>query len=107
MHQISSQASPAITTIEVDGNLDVVGAYDLHRSLAAAIRDGAQRVSLDLSRVATIDDAGVRGLLRCCDTAIATGATLTLSGCSRPSIEALRRSRVRHCDEPLASTRER
>lgn len=95
MHKISSRATPAITTIEVDGSLDVVAVYDLQRSLDAAIHQGARRVGLDLSRVTTINDDGIRGLLRCCDTAIAAGSTLTLNGCSRPCVEALRGSHAR------------
>lgn len=76
--------------MEVDGALDAVSAYDLHRGIDTAVRGGAQRVDVDLTRVVSLDDDGVRGLMRCCDTAIATGMPLTLTGCSRPSIEALK-----------------
>ncbi len=95
MHQISSHASPGLTTIEVDGSLTVVSAHDLQLSLGAAVHDGARRVGLDLSRVTDIDDDGVRALMRCCDSAISAGTTLTLTGCSRPSLEALRGFHVR------------
>lgn len=89
MHQISSRTAGDLTTIEVDGQLGVVVAHDLHRHVVTAARGGARQVELDLSRVSDIDEDGAQGLMRCCETAIASGVALFLSGCSRPSVEAL------------------
>ena len=84
MHHITSFAVAGATTIEVDGSLDVVSAYDLRCSLESALGQGARVVGLDLTRVTEADFDGVQGLRRCCDAAVAAGVVLTMTGCSRP-----------------------
>jgi anti-anti-sigma regulatory factor len=84
MHHVTSFAVAGATTIEVDGSLDVVSAYDLRCSLESALRQGARVVGLDLTRVTEADFDGVQGLRRCCDAAVAAGVVLTMTGCSRP-----------------------
>jgi anti-anti-sigma regulatory factor len=84
MHHITSFAVAGATTIEVDGSLDVVSAYDLRCCLDSALRQGADVVGLDLTRVTDADVDGVRGLRRCCEAAVAAGVVLTMTGCSRP-----------------------
>lgn len=84
MHHITSSTSSGVTSIEVDGRLDVVSAYDLRCCLEAALREGSHFVGIDLTRVTAADADGVRGLERCCDAAVASGVVLALTGCSRP-----------------------
>jgi ABC-type transporter Mla MlaB component len=98
MHHITSSAVAGVTSIEVDGSLDVVAAYDLRCSLDAAVRHGAHVVGLDLTRVSDADLGGVEGLQRCCDAAVAAGVVLTMTGCSRPlraDLAALERRTLR------------
>ncbi len=84
MHHITSSASSGVTSIEVDGSLDVVTAYDLRCCLEVALRDGAHFVGIDLTRVTSGDADGARGLRQCCDAAVASGVVLAVTGCSRP-----------------------
>ena len=91
MHNLHLRASSTRLVIEVDGDLDVVGGYDLSRSVDLALQAGCRRVSLDLSRVLSMDAAGVRRLRQCAQHAIAAEAVLSLEGCSRPALQALRR----------------
>lgn len=84
MHHITSFTVAGETSIVVDGSLDVVAAYDLQCCLDAALQRGARVVGLDLTRVIDADMDGVRGLRRCCDTAVSSGVVLTMTGCSRP-----------------------
>ena len=58
---IHLRASSTLLTIEVDGDLDAVGGYDLFRSVDLALHDGRGRISIDLSRVLSMDAAGVGG----------------------------------------------
>ena len=95
MHHISSRATPVMTTIEVDGDLDAVSAYDLQCRVDTAIGLGVHRVGLDLSRVSSVDDTGIHGLIRVCNTAVGVGMTLSMTGCSRPTLVALRRFQAR------------
>ena len=89
MHHVTSLAQAGETTIEVDGSLDAVAAYDLQRCLDSALLRRAQSVALDLTRVTRMDHDGVRGLRRCCDTAVAARVVLTITGCSRPALRSL------------------
>ena len=89
MHHITSSASSGVTSIEVDGSLDVVTAYDLRGRLEVALREGSHFVGIDLTRVTSADADGVRGLKRCCDAAVASGVVLALTGCSRPFLADL------------------
>jgi len=84
MRHITTSAAGGTTSIEVDGSLDVVAAYDLCGRLDAALRDGVRVIGIDLTRVTSASVDGVRGLARCRDAAIEVGAVLTLTGCSRP-----------------------
>ncbi|SFB09393.1 STAS domain-containing protein [Nocardioides alpinus] len=84
MHHITSSASSGVTSIEVDGTLDVVAAYDLQCCFDVALRQGSHFVGIDLTRVTSADVDGVQGLKRCCDAAVASGIVLALTGCSRP-----------------------
>jgi anti-anti-sigma regulatory factor len=98
MHHVTSFAVAGATTIEVDGSLDVVSAYDLRCSLDSALRQGAHVVGLDLTRVTDADLDGVQGLRRCCEDAVAAGVVLTMTGCSRPlraDLAALERRTLR------------
>lgn len=84
MHHISTSTVSGATSIELDGGLDVVAAYDLRRRLDRALEQGSHFIGLDLSRVTSADPDGVRGLRQCCDAAVAAGVVLALTGCSRP-----------------------
>jgi anti-anti-sigma regulatory factor len=89
MHHVSSRVQSGHTTIEVDGSLDAVAVYDLHRCLDSALLGPGQSVAIDLTRVTTMDYDGVQGLGRCCDAAVAAGVVLTINGCSRPALRSL------------------
>lgn len=93
MLRLSRQTGLTPATIEVDGPLDVVAAYDLRRMFAEVIREGESHIVLDLSRVSWVDDAGIQGLSWCSLHAIDSERLLTWSGCSQPLLSALRRSR--------------
>lgn len=102
MHHITSTATADTVTIEVDGSLDVVAAYDLRARLDAALRQGLRVVEVDLTRVTSASLDGASGLERCCTAAVDAGAVLTLTGCSLPlradlaAVESVRsRSRSR------------
>lgn len=98
MHHITSSTSSGATSIELDGRLDVVAAYDLGRRVDDAVRLGSRVVGLDLTRVTSADAGGVHGLRRCCDAAVAAGVVLTMTGCSRPfraDLVAVESARVR------------
>lgn len=98
MRHIVSSAVSGATSIEVDGSLDVVAAYDLRRRVDLALRQGSRVVGIDLTRVTSADFDGVRGLQGCCDAAVAAGVVLSLTGCSRPfraDLAALETSRSR------------
>lgn len=100
MHHVTSLAQAGHTTIEVDGSLDAVAAYDLQRCLDSALLRRAQSVALDLTRVTTMDDDGVRGLRRCCDAAVAARVVLTITGCSRPARRSLEFFEARALRQP-------
>jgi ABC-type transporter Mla MlaB component len=84
VHHILTSAAGGTTSIEVDGSLDVVAAYDLWSRLDGALREGTRVIGIDLTRVTSASVEGVRCLARCRDAAIEAGAVLTLTGCSRP-----------------------
>jgi anti-anti-sigma regulatory factor len=84
MHHVTSFAVAGATSIEVDGCLDVVAAYDLRSHVDRALRRGSHFVGMDLTRVTSADAYGVHGLRECCDAAVAAGVVLALTGCSRP-----------------------
>jgi anti-anti-sigma factor len=90
MRSIQVRASSTLLIIEVDGDLDAVGGYDLTRSVDLALRDGRRRICLDLSRVVSMDDAGFGRLRQCAHDAVAAGAELSVRGCSRPALQAIR-----------------
>lgn len=90
MRNIQVRASSTRLTIEVDGDLDVVSGYDLSQSVEQALRAGRRRISIDLSRVLSMDAAGVSRLRQCARQAVAAGAALSLEACSRPALLALR-----------------
>ncbi|MCF6376688.1 STAS domain-containing protein [Nocardioides KLBMP 9356] len=96
MHHITASVAGLTTSIEVDGPLDVIAAYDLCARVDAALRGGARVIGIDLTRVTSASLEGVRGLGRCRDAAIEVGAVLTFTGCSRPfradlaAVESLR-----------------
>jgi anti-anti-sigma regulatory factor len=90
MRNLHVRASSTLVVIEVDGDLDAVGGYDLTRSVDLALRDGRRRISIDLSRVLMMDAVGVGRLRQCAQRAVAAGAVLSLGACSRPAVQALR-----------------
>lgn len=107
MHHITSSVVSRTTSIELDGSLDVVAAYDLQRRVDTALRQGSRFVGIDLTRVTSADLDGVRGLQRCCDAAVAAGVVLALTGCSRPfrtdlaALETMRPQTVRQAPSGL------
>lgn len=70
--------------IEVDGELDVVGAHDLRQVVASALRGSTDAVILDLSSVTAVDDQGLASLEWCSARAVNAGRVLTWASCSQP-----------------------
>lgn len=88
-HHVTSVVRAEETTIEVDGSLDAVAAFDLQCCLDSALVRRVKLVALDLTRVTTMDHDGVLGLRRCRDTAVEARVVLTIAGCSRPALRSL------------------
>lgn len=94
MQRITTRASSSVTTIEVDGALNAVCVYDVQRILDTEA-GRAHRVDLDLTRVTSLDDDGMRGLLRFCQAAIADGTVLRFAGVSSAATRAMTGHRAR------------
>lgn len=92
MPRLSCHLRPGATAIEVDGPLDIVGAYDLRLMIAEVIREGAPHIVLDLTRVSSVDLAGIECLSWCSEYALAAGRVITWAGCSQPLVSALESS---------------
>lgn len=90
MYATTARRRGRVTTVEVDGPLDVIQAHDLRRCVAAALESGAHRIELDLSRVTGVDHEGVRGLKAACAAAIAARVPLVVVRCSRPFVSEVR-----------------
>lgn len=86
MFETTARRFGPVTTIEVDGPLDIIRAHDLRRTVEGAVRSGAHRIELDLSRVTGVDDLGVRGLTDACAVAIDARVPLVIVSCSRPFV---------------------
>lgn len=85
MAYVGIRGTPPSATVEVDGPLDQAGAYDLRRAVQHVIRDGWQRVHLDLSRVGRVDDAALDVLVWCFEHAAVEGVDLKVSSLSAPA----------------------
>lgn len=90
MHRTRRQTTAAETRIEVEGELDAVGGYDLHRAFAQALAEGARHVVFDLSRVTALDEDGIHALETCSAEAVQAGAVLIWMGSSTPLVTTLR-----------------
>ena len=76
--------------IEVEGELDLVGGYDLRAAFTAALRGASGVVTLDLSNVTAADDHGAASLEWCSAQAIEASRVLTWIACSQPLVRDLR-----------------
>lgn len=76
--------------IEVGGELDLVGGYDLRQALTAALQSAVGAVALDLSSVTAVDDQGLASLEWCSAQAVETRRVLTWIHCSQPFLRDLR-----------------
>jgi anti-sigma B factor antagonist len=61
---IQRQAHGTTVEVEVDGELDIASAPDLHREIELALLDEPERVVVDLRGVTFIDSTGISTLLR-------------------------------------------
>lgn len=75
--------------IEVVGELDLIGGYDLGRAFISALHGTAGTVTLDLSSVTALDDQGLASLEWCSARAVLAGRALLWVGCSQPFIRDL------------------
>lgn len=75
--------------IEVEGELDLIGGYDLRNAFAAVLRSSSGAVALDLSSVTAVDDRGLASLEWCSVHAVETRRVLTWTACSRPFVRDL------------------
>lgn len=86
---VTVRALERTRVIEVAGELDLIGGYDLRRALDAALAATTDPVTLDLSSVTAIDDQGLESLEWCSARAIEARRVLTWSGCSTPLVRDL------------------
>ena len=75
--------------IEVEGELDLIGGYDLRTAFTAALRSLSGAVALDLSSVTALDDRGLASLEWCSGQAVEAGRVLTWIACSHPLVRDL------------------
>jgi ABC-type transporter Mla MlaB component len=85
MHQICLQVSAPRGSIEVDGDLGLVAAFDLRRTIESALRQGCRHISLDLSRVLSVDALHVNAVVQCFELAELEGAVLEVTALSGPA----------------------
>lgn len=85
--------------IEVEGELDLIGGYDLRTAFTAALRSSSGAVALDLSSVTAVDDRGLASLEWCSVQAVDARRVLTWTACSHPFIRDLT---ARHAARPHA-----
>jgi anti-anti-sigma regulatory factor len=78
-----------VCAITVEGDLDLIGGYDLRNAVAAALHRSSGAVALDLSSVTAVDDRGLASLEWCSAQAVEARRVLTWSACSHPLIRAL------------------
>lgn len=78
-----------VCAITIEGDLDLIGGYDLRNAVAAALHGSSRPVDLDLSSVTAVDDRGLASLEWCSAQAVEARRVLTWSACSRPLIRAL------------------
>lgn len=75
--------------IEVDGELDLIGGYDLRQAFTVALRSATGPVVLDLSSVTAVDHQGLASLEWCSLQAVEARRVLTWAGCSQPFVRDL------------------
>lgn len=92
-------------TLEVDGVVDVVAAYDIGRAVSRALGARVQRIHLDLSRVQRLDPACAGVMTRCVDAARGAGVELSVDAISAPL--RARRALVGLGGIPMGSPRHR
>ena len=76
--------------IEVEGELDLIGGYDLRQAFSAALRIANGAVTFDLSNVTAVDDHGAASLEWCSAQAIEARRVLMWTACSQPLVRDLR-----------------
>jgi anti-anti-sigma factor len=84
---ISYELDNGTPSFALEGELDLANASQLEERLAAAQDDGAERVVVDLGRLAFIDSTGLRVLLQADARARESGHELKL----RPGADAVQR----------------
>ena len=72
-----------VLVFAVSGSVDAPAVKDLDNALAAALRDGAKCLVLDMSRMDYISSAGLRLLLRFRKTASEAGGVLKVAALHR------------------------
>ena len=83
--------------IEVEGELDLIGGYDLRNAFAAALRSSSGAVAIELSSVTAVDDRGLASLEWCSAQAVEARRVLTWTACSHPFVRDLE---ARHAVPP-------
>ena len=78
-----------VRVIEIEGELDLIGGYDLRNAFAAALRNSSGAVALDLSSVTAVDDRGLASLEWCSAQAVEARRVLTWRACSGPLVRDL------------------
>lgn len=85
MHHITLKPAPPRATIEIDGTLDLVAAYDLRQVIEVALEQACRRVSFDLSRVVRVDTSALSALLDTLRFAESQGAEINVVALSGPA----------------------
>jgi anti-anti-sigma regulatory factor len=81
-------AAPEGVTVILDHSLEIKDVQGMHRRLLAAVA-GASNVTLDVSRLATVDTAGVQLLLALCAAVSKQGKSVYMRGDSPALTQAL------------------
>ena len=77
------------SVIEVEGELDLIGGFDLRDAFDAALRSSSGALTLDLSSVTAVDDRGFACLEWCSAQAVESRRVLTWRACSGPLLHSL------------------
>lgn len=101
--ELVRQVDGTRTTLVLDGDLDVHSAPLVQQAVAAAVREGAGDVVLDVRNVSFVDSSGLGALIACHKRAVRESCRLVLRA---PSVRVARLLAVTTLDRVLAVERD-
>lgn len=90
MRRVFVHSSGSSVAIEIDGQLEIVAAYDLRAAVTSALATSDGVITFDLSRVTGVDADGIEALQWSCERANAVRRPLLWTRCSQPVRRDLR-----------------